>query len=164
MIEALIGLSILFTVVFTQVALRRRRNARIQRHWSEGEAAFKSGEHERASAAFEGCLKLAPLLVSARVMLARSRAALGDWETAERHLRLAADLEPRRPEWRVELGLFYLNAGDGRDEDAIAALRKAMDLDPELRGQFAAAPAFAELRRHPGFRALIEGGGPGAEA
>ena len=66
----------------------------------------------------------------ARLLLGASRSALGDAEGATRILEPLAQEQPRSPAVQLELGIA-LGRG-GRGDDAVAALRRALALKPEL--------------------------------
>ncbi|NUS60619.1 MAG: tetratricopeptide repeat protein, partial [Lysobacter sp.] len=66
----------------------------------------------------------------ARLLLGASRSACGDIEGATRILEPLAQEQPKSPAVQLELGIA-LGRG-GRGDDAVAALRRAVALKPEL--------------------------------
>jgi serine/threonine-protein kinase len=65
----------------------------------------------------------------ARSLIGELQAAHGEWEQALENTALAADLDPREPEWLVNAGRYYLMAR--RYEDAERYLNRSLALAPD---------------------------------
>jgi len=85
--------------------------------------------------------------------LAGTRARLGDTDEAERIL---GDLEERSSsEWITPLSLAAIYASLGRNEDAVAAVERAFDARDCWVVALGVEPAWAILRGHPRFEAVV---------
>lgn len=77
----------------------------------------------------EKAVETNPQSIMARAMLALYWGRLGEWDEAILHLQVAAQVEPDRAVWRVELGSLYAQSGD------LARARKellaAVELEPK---------------------------------
>ncbi|BDG04083.1 protein kinase domain-containing protein [Anaeromyxobacter oryzae] len=93
---------------------------------------------ERALAAADGAVALAPTSPEGHAVRGRLRTALGwDWAEAGADLERALALDPRDPETLAARGMWL--ADQGRLREAIAELRRALERDPM------SAPAWARL-------------------
>jgi len=103
-------------------------------------------EHKQA-------LALTPTSAWNLASLAAARARIGDIDEAERIL---ADLESRASsEWISPMTLGAIYAALGRFEDAVAAVERAFDERDCWMVSLAVEPAWASLRGHPRFEAVV---------
>jgi len=65
----------------------------------------------------------------ARSLIGELQAAHGEWDQALENTALAADLDPREPEWSVRAGRYYMMAK--RYEDAERYLNRSLSLAPD---------------------------------
>jgi uncharacterized Ntn-hydrolase superfamily protein len=70
------------------------------------------------------------------------------------HLERALRLAPENPELLYDMALIYVSAG--RSEDALAALEKALRLNPKLRQQASTDTDLDALRGNPAFERLLK--------
>ena len=87
------------------------------------------GKTEQARAAYRKALELDPACPSAHFNLAVDEARAGKLEEAEAHYRRALS---GRPTAEAYNGLGWVLARRGRADDAIAAFRKAIEVDPKF--------------------------------
>jgi tetratricopeptide (TPR) repeat protein len=86
------------------------------------------GNHPEAAAAYSAILDAWPDSFGALMGLGNARYAEGDLAAAEASFRQAVELRPSQPEgWN---NLAYALAGQGRQDEAIEAARKAVRLSP----------------------------------
>lgn len=156
-LQAALGLVILFSIVGFQVWRRRQLKRRLKDLWDVAQAAIKDGRMEEAERALRASLRLLPLLVVARRALGAVLAKQGRVEEAAKELNLAAELQPRKPEGYLDLALFYVQFQPERADEAVAALAKAVEFAPELRGEIAREPRFAPLRARGDFSERFAG-------
>lgn len=150
-LQAALGLAILFSIVGFQVWRRHRLKHRLKALWDEAQAALKADRLDEAERALRESLKLLPLLVVARRALGAVLAKQGRLDEAGRELKLAAELQPRKPEGYLDLALFYAQFQPERADEAVDALVAAARHAPDLRAQIAREPRFAALRGHAAF-------------
>jgi tetratricopeptide (TPR) repeat protein len=155
--SAILGIVIVLTVVIVQVLLRQWKMVRLKNWWHRGDEAFKAGSYQDAERSFRACVKILPLWIPARTMLAVTLSQQGRLAEAEEQMKLSAELEPRRAEGHVDLGLFYAIQFKDRIEDAIAAFERAVSLRDDLRGELAREPRLRPLLVNPRFKALLDG-------
>jgi len=129
---------------------------RVTALWESGAAAFERQAFDEAQRAFARVVKLSPSSAAPRRMLGRTLVALNRPNEAEPQFRLAADLEPRNGEGRLELGVFLALHRPGLADEAFAAIEQAFALDPNLRTAMASWPLPPRLREHPRLRALLD--------
>lgn len=129
---------------------------RVTALWESGAEAFEKQAFDEARRAFARIVKLSPSSAAPRRMLARALVALNRLDEAEPLFRLAADLEPRNGDGRLELGMFLALHRPGLADEAFAAIEQAFTLDPNLRNAMASWPLPPQLRDNPRLRALLE--------
>lgn len=141
------GLLVLFGIVGVQMLMRFARRRRLLRSWKLAEAGLQEGEEgiSRAETALRRCLKLEPLWTPARMLLADVLARQGRLEDAEAEFQLSAQLHPREAEGHIRLALFYVVHHPERKEEALSALRVALECAPEGGNAFLADPRFTPL-------------------
>ncbi|ACG74134.1 Tetratricopeptide TPR_2 repeat protein [Anaeromyxobacter sp. K] len=96
-----------------------------------GVALRERGVHEEARADFEHALRLDGRWAPAHAALAVLHDVDGAYDEGERHHRKALELAPRNASYWNDYG-FALFAR-GRNDKALQALRKAVELEPTLR-------------------------------
>lgn len=97
-----------------------------------GQMNYQAGEFEAAQAAFLQALELDPHMTDARNFLGAVYAELGRQSDAEREFLQALE-DPAYPSpQKVYLNLGLLYASQGRNEQAIAAIRNAVEIDPRF--------------------------------
>jgi Flp pilus assembly protein TadD len=143
----LYGLVLLAGIIGMQMLMRFVRQRRLMRAWQTAEAGLQDGEEgiARAETALRKCLKIEPLWTPARMLLADVLARQGRLEEAEAEHKLSADLHPREVEGHVRLALFYVAHQPERKEDALRALRAALECAPDGDNGFLADPRFIPL-------------------
>jgi TolB-like protein/Tfp pilus assembly protein PilF len=100
-------------------------------YWYMGYAGFmppKAANRESRQAAVR-TLELDATLAEAHAMLGSLRTLEYDWKAAEREFRIALQSDPKSEEVWTDYVFFYLMAMR-RPDEAIAALQKALELDP----------------------------------
>jgi len=114
-----------------QEALRRQRvEERVRDHRLKGVEAFNRGDFTTALAEFAIIAREDPNDSQVHLHLGSTRIALQDLEGARREILTSLRLEPRNERAFVELG--RLEALQNRLDEAIAALHKAIVLNPEF--------------------------------
>jgi len=88
----------------------------------------REGMAEEAVEQYRKALELDPELASAHYNLAAFLARSGDYAEAERHFRAAL---AKQPDTRAYTGLGIVLRQQGRTDEAIASLRKAIDAEPK---------------------------------
>jgi len=88
-----------------------------------------AGRNKQAAAAYEQAVKDAPEDVLLLLLLAESYVELSGWKLATKALSLAEGLEPRDADAWLRCG--YVSSKLNRAKDAVKALEKAFELDPE---------------------------------
>ncbi|MCM2312820.1 MAG: tetratricopeptide repeat protein [Steroidobacteraceae bacterium] len=123
-----------------------------------GFALFQQGKSQEAMVELETALEIDPKHWKAHNNLALAAIDLGELELAEAHYRESLAVEPQ-PAIYNDLGVVLERLG--MPEDAAAAYRKALELDPRssaahtnLGTSLARGGAYAEAERH--FRAALE--------
>lgn len=149
--EALTVLLLIIGVLAVRGALSLSRQIRLKKHWKRAQEALREEDLDSAAAALRRCISLMPLWVMARGTLGVILARQGKLDEAEEQLKLAAELQPRRPEGFVELGLFYALHCEGREDDAIGAFVNAAEHAPELAEQIRRDPRLKHLHAHSRF-------------
>jgi type IV pilus biogenesis/stability protein PilW len=103
-----------------------------QLHLFYGKVLFQTGRLDRAETAFRTALELDPYLTDAHNFLGVVLSEHGRSEEAEAEFRIALkDPAYPTPEM-VYLNLGLLYAGQGRNDDAIAELRRAVEINPRF--------------------------------
>jgi TolB-like protein/DNA-binding winged helix-turn-helix (wHTH) protein/Tfp pilus assembly protein PilF len=96
---------------------------------SNGTIASRLEAYQRAKAAAEKALELDATLSEGYTALGRVREREFAWQEAERRFRRATELDPNNAEAHLTLGSELLFV-QGRSEDGLAEIRKALALDP----------------------------------
>jgi Tfp pilus assembly protein PilF len=95
-----------------------------------GQILFVAGRHEEAEAAYDEALKLDPYLTDAHNNLGALYAETGRPSLAEeQYLEALKDASYPTPQ-KVYLNLGTLYASQGRDDEAVPMLRRAVEIDP----------------------------------
>jgi len=130
-----------------------------------GFALFQEGKSKEAVAEFEKALAIDAKHLKAHNNLALAAIDLGEFELAEAHYRESLAIKPD-PAIYNDLGFALERMG--MQEDAAAAYRKALELDPALStahtnlgSSLAQSGNYAEAEKH--FRAALKKG-PNAQA
>ena len=122
-------------------------------HRCLGACFMALGQTGPALEAHKQALALTPTSAWNLASLAAARAGIGDVDEAERIL---ADLERRSSsEWISPMTLAAVYAALGRFEDAVAAVERAFDERDCWMVSLAVEPAWAILRGHPRFEAVV---------
>jgi type IV pilus biogenesis/stability protein PilW len=96
-----------------------------------GQICFRTGRHAEAEAKLRRALEIDPHLTDAHNNLGSLYTEMGEPAKAETEFRAAlSDSAYPTPE-KVYLNLGLLYVSQGRDEEAIAALRRSVELDPK---------------------------------
>ncbi|MBM3290835.1 MAG: hypothetical protein FJY92_11855 [Candidatus Hydrogenedentes bacterium] len=143
--------AILCACVLAAFAWQRRR---VRAAWTRGMAAYEQRDFDAVREAFGFVVKKNPGWASARRMLARGLAGLGNHAEAERELRLAAQLEPRNAEGHLDLAVFLASLERARHEEAVSCIETALSVAPDMRAAVATLPQLRSLHAHPRFRDL----------
>jgi len=138
------------------IGLLWSRRHRLRRAWQQSVAALESGDMIAAEKALRSCVKQSPSWVPPRRLLARTLVALQRFDEAERHLRLAAEFEPRNAEGYLELAVFLANCPPVRLDESVEFLAKAVEFAPRLPEELAKMPQLQALHEHPGYKALLQ--------
>jgi Flp pilus assembly protein TadD len=91
-----------------------------------------TGDAANAEAAFRQCVRLWPSYSPFHEALGNALALAGQKDEAERELRLASDLEPKRAEAHLKLCYFYAFSTTDRGRDALAEFGRVQELDTDL--------------------------------
>lgn len=118
-----------------------------------GEAAVKAGRHEEAVAWFTQAIAMDPTLHVAHFCRGVCLASLGRHAEARDAFRKAHRLDPAEGAYRLELARASARTGCG--PEAMEALAPLLAALPELAQDVAEDEAFAGLRDHPRFLALV---------
>ena len=122
-------------------------------HRCLGACFMALGQTGPALEAHKQALALTPTSAWNLASLAAARAGIGDVDEAERIL---ADLERRSSsEWISPMTLAAIYAALGRFEDAVAGVERAFDERDCWMVSLAVEPAWAILRGHPRFEAVV---------
>jgi len=148
---ALVLLIIGLRSVYTQ--WKRRRFAALLKAGAE---AVKNKDFAAAESAFRGSVRLAPTSAQIRLALGAVLAHRQKFKEAEEQLRLAAQLEPRKPLGHLELGFFLALSAPDRADEAVAAFAEAVKCAPQVREGLVKDPRLAQLRQHAEFQKLLE--------
>lgn len=110
-------------------------NASLRNYY--GQLCFLAGRNEEAEKAFVKALEMDPYMTDARNNLGSVYDATGRKDLAEEQYKKAAeDASYPTPE-KVALNLGLLYASEGRNEEAVAQLRRAVEINPKFwRGHY----------------------------
>ena len=150
-----VGVAILLSIILLRWAVGYWRQSRLKHWWRKGQAALEVHDFVAAEVALRECVRLAPIYAPVRRVLGRVLAHRHKLQEAEEHLRMGAELEPRNPAGHLDLGLFLAMTNPERIEEAIDALAKAVECDPDLRGALSNEARLMHLRQHKRFRELL---------
>ncbi len=106
-------------------------------HANLGRVFGESGDPDGAVAALERAVALDPMLLQALYNLGLACESRGDWDAAREHYEAASfgDEDTAIPEAAFNLG--NLHAARGRDQDAVVAYERALELRPGYTRAFA---------------------------
>jgi tetratricopeptide (TPR) repeat protein len=152
--SALLGLLILAGCI----GFMWSRGYRMRRAWRKSIEALEAGDMATAVKWLQSCVRQSPSFVPARRLLGRTLVALRRFDEAEKHLRLAAQFEPRNAEGHLELAMFLANCPPLRLDEAVEHLAKAFEFAPKLRTEAGQMPQLASLRQHGRFQDLTGSG------
>lgn len=147
---AILGILVCSAIVLA-FAMKRRW---IQQAWKRGMDAFHRNEFAEARNAFRYIVKKNPGWASARRMLARGLAGLGEHVEAEKELRFATQLEPRNPAGHIDLAVLLVSMSHERDDEALSCLETALEVSPDVRRALATLPQLRALHGNARFRDL----------
>jgi Tfp pilus assembly protein PilF len=100
-------------------------------HYMRGTILFQAGRYEEAEVSLERSLELDPYLTDARNFLGAICTQEKRWAEAEAHFRKAlSDPAYPTPEL-VYYNLALLYAAQGRDDEALTQLRRAVEINPK---------------------------------
>ncbi len=103
-------------------------------HANLGRVARQRDDPTAAVAAFRAAIRLSPEDAGLHVDLASALIAAGDADAARARANLALELDDTRGDAHLCLGLALQDVYGPAQEDAVAALRRAVALDPVLAG------------------------------
>jgi len=149
--SALLGLLILAGCI----GFMWSRGYRMRRAWRKSIEALEAGDMATAVKWLKSCVKQSPSFVPARRLLGRTLVALHRFDEAEKHLRLAAQFEPRNAEGHLELAMFLANCPPLRLDEAVDYVAKAIEFAPRLREEAAGMAQLAPVRELLHARGLI---------
>jgi tetratricopeptide (TPR) repeat protein len=156
----LFGLAIVVLIIVLRVAYSQWKRRRFVTSLKAGAEAVKNRDSATAESAFRQCVRLVPTSAQVRLALGAVLAQRQKLGEAEEQLRLAAQLEPRKPLGHLELGFFLALCAPDRVDDAVAAFTEAVKCAPNLREGLAKDPRLAALRQHAQFQKLLEASQP----
>jgi Flp pilus assembly protein TadD len=151
-----LALAVILLIIFLRSAYMQWKRRRFAGFLKQGTEAVKNRDAEGAESAFRQCVRLAPTSAMVRLALGGVLAQRRKVAEAEEHLRLAAQLEPKKPLGHLELGFFLALFAPERIEEAVASFAEAVKCAPNLREGLAKDPRLAGLRQHPSFQKLLE--------
>ena len=99
-------------------------------HMAQGNLAMDRRDFPSAVVSFELAVALDPGAVEPRVNASMAHAMAGDPAAAERLLNEVLEIAPDDPTANLNLGLLL--GGQGRNDEAVAALERAVAADPDL--------------------------------
>ena len=154
--ELLVGASLLFLIVGVQIGFQHWKSVRIRRAWQTAEQAIRVNEYDRAEDALRRCIKIMPLWLAPRTLLAVVLAERGALVEAEEALQLVTSLEPKNAEGYVSLGVFYARYQPDRIADIAEALATAISHKPELQQRLRHEKWLDPLRNTPELHEILE--------
>lgn len=149
-----LGIAVLLSIIGFRYYRSHKAQQQLLERWKEAQRALVEKRIDDAERLLRDCLKRMPLMIIARRALGAVLAQQGRLDEAERELKMAADLQPRKPEGHLDLALFYARYQPERTSDTIRALDEAIKHAPTLREDILRDPRFAPLRDEPNFAAL----------
>ncbi len=154
--ELLIGASILLLIVGVQIGFQHLKSVRIRRAWQTAEQAIRVKDYGLAEEALQRCIKIMPLWLAPRTLLAVVLAERGALVEAEETLQLVTSLEPRNAEGYLSLGVFYARYQPDRIDDIAEVLATAISHNPELQQRLRHEKWLDPLRNLPKLQAILE--------
>ncbi len=103
-------------------------------HANLGRVLKASGDHEGAVEAFRHAVQLEPDTASLHADLAAALLGAGDADAARARANLAIEIDPSSGEAHANLGLALQDLYGPANEGAVRALRRAVELAPQLPG------------------------------
>jgi Flp pilus assembly protein TadD len=122
--------------------------------WKGAEEAIKRDDLPAAESFLRKCVTVMPLLLQARYTLGFVLARQRRFKEAEEEIRKAIEFEPKRSDGYINLGVFFGMFFSDRCDDAIAAFRQAIALDPGIKNYLDTADSLSELRKKPWFSTI----------
>jgi tetratricopeptide (TPR) repeat protein len=154
--EMIFGASLLMLLLGFQWGMGRWKQHRLKIWWGRADAACRDNDFDTAEIALQKCVTLLPLWVPARILLGSVYSKRGDFNAAEEQLKMASELQPRKPEGHMSLGLFYADNLPDYADAALEALAKAVTCAPELRESLIGDPRVSGLKEHPRYHELVD--------
>ncbi|MFP4503013.1 MAG: hypothetical protein ACLFTT_18620 [Candidatus Hydrogenedentota bacterium] len=154
--EILVGVAILAGLVGLKMGGQYGRVWRLKRAWHTGNQALEANNLEEAERAFRRCVKVMPIWPAGHTMLGAVLAARGAIAEAEEQFRFASDLEPKNAQGHLGLLLFYATHRPDHPESAVAALEKAIALDPAAPARLRDDPRLHQLRENPEVARMLD--------
>jgi Tfp pilus assembly protein PilF len=152
------GILLSVVIVAAMWGYANSRGWRARRLWQQGMHAINGQDWPVAETSFRKCVRLVPIWTASRKMLAVALVKQNKLDEAEEQLRMASELEPRKPEGHLDLGFFLATQRPDRQEDAITAFARAVEHDPQVRDVLTMEKRLAFLRDNPRFAKLLAQG------
>ncbi|HUW62471.1 MAG TPA: tetratricopeptide repeat protein [Candidatus Bathyarchaeia archaeon] len=152
----LFGLAVVLLIIALRSVYMQWKRRRFAILLKSGADAVKNKDFAGAESAFRDSVRLAPTSAQIRLALGAVLAQRQKFKEAEEQLRLAAQLEPRKPLGHLELGFFLALSAPDRSDEAVAAFAEAVKCAPQVREGLAKDPRLAGLRQHAEFQKLLE--------
>jgi tetratricopeptide (TPR) repeat protein len=154
-VETAILIGVVVAVMVLRLGFVWSQGYRARKAVERGMIALEQGDFPEAEQALKRCVKLAPIYAPARRVLGRCLAAQQKYTEAEEQIRFASDLEPRNSEGHLELAVFLSRCPPQRFGEALDALEKAVEIQPELAKQLLAISMLEDLHGEERFQALV---------
>ncbi len=153
--QYIVGILVVCGVVSFQVVRRYVRQKRIKQWWMAAEEAVRVEDVDTAEKMVRKCVRAMPLWTPGRVTLAAVLVKRGDLAGAEQEFKLAAELEPRRAEGHLQLGLFYAVHRPDAVSAAVTSFERALECDERVRELLLKDTRLDALRKTDSFKALL---------
>jgi Flp pilus assembly protein TadD len=151
--EIIAGVALLLCLIGLQTGLRYWNVRRTRQAWNDAQAHMTRGDLDEAEEALARCVKLMPLWLQPRLLYGAVLAQQGKLESAEEHLKMVAELQPKEADGHIELGIFYVTAAQ-RMEDGVTAFRTALACGEEARRRIDAEPRLRDFRESDAYAQL----------
>lgn len=138
------------------------RKRRCKKLWLSGRTALEAGDADAAEISLRKLVRFVPSGAMVHSLLGIALAQQGRCKEAEERFRLAVALEPRQGWHYYQLGHFLALSPPGRPDEAIDAIEKAIEHDPDLREALVRCESLKMLHGYDRFRRLT-GLSPGDE-